>query len=104
MNTNQLTTLQYRTLSIIAKYPDGVTMLLPMYWKDRHHQTLLKRGFLRLRADPFKTKASMLHGRITARGRAAVKTASPSVRARAKEAADRAYARYVRELEEGRHA
>lgn len=87
--TDRLTPNQYRTLEIVAKCPGGQTMLLPIYWRDHHHQSLLKRGMLYLRADPFKTKASMLYGRITARGRKAVRDASESVRAKAQAAAER---------------
>jgi hypothetical protein len=97
--SDKLTPEQYRTLSIIARYPNGQTMLLPLYWRDRHHQALIKRGFLRLRANPFTTKASMLRGSITARGRKAVEQASRLVRAVAKANADRDYERYVREQE-----
>jgi hypothetical protein len=96
----RLTPAQYRTLSIIAE--TGFTLLLPMYWRDRHHQALLRHDFFRMRSDPFKTKADMLRGWITAKGRRAVESASASVRAKAKADADRDYAKYVAELEAGR--
>ncbi len=99
---SKLTPTQFRTLEIISKCPGGQTMLLPLYWRGRHHQSLLARGFLRLRSDPFKTKAHMLRGHITAVGRRAVRDATPAVRAQAKKAADRDYAKYAREIEEGR--
>lgn len=101
--TDRLTPAQFRTLEFIAECPRGQTMLLPLYWRDQHHQALLRRGFLRLRADPFKTKAIMLRGRITARGRAAVENASPLIRAVAKANADRDYAKYCAEVEDGLH-
>ncbi len=97
--SNRLTPLQYRTLNFIAKGPSGQTMLLPVYWRDRHHQTLLKRGFLRLRADPFKTKANMLRGHITARGRRAVETAAEAVKRRAREDDQRDYEAYIAEAD-----
>lgn len=99
---NRLTPNQFRTLEIIGGYPSGQTMLLPMYWRDRHHQALLRRGLLRVRADPFKTKAHMLRGSITKRGRDAVRGTSQAVRAQAKVDAERDYEKYVREIEEGR--
>jgi hypothetical protein len=99
----RLTVEQFRTLEIIARYPGGMTLLLPMYWRDRHHQSMIRRGFLRLRADPFKTKANMLRGRITANGRKAVQSASAAVRAQAKANADRDYEKYMREREAGYH-
>jgi hypothetical protein len=96
----KLTPRQYSTLEFIATCPNGRTLLLPMYWRDRHHQALIKRGFLRLRADPFMTKANMLRGLITAKGRKAVEQTPPLVRAVAKANEDRDYERYVREQEE----
>ena len=93
--SDALTPLQFRTLDFIASCPDGHTDLLPLHWRGRHHQQLIRRGFLRLRADPFKTKASMLRGSITVRGRAAVKSASAAVRERAKNDVDRDYAAYA---------
>ena len=96
---DRLTPAQYRTLSIIAECPGGRTFLIPEIWRDRHHQTLLRRGLLSLRADPFKTKANMLYGGITARGRKAVAGAPAGVRRQAKAAADRDYAKYIAEQE-----
>lgn len=90
--TDILTPRQYRTLSFIATCPKGQTMLMPVYWRDRHHQALLRRGLLRLKADPFKTRASMLYGCITARGRRAVERATDAVKRRAKADEDREHA------------
>lgn len=98
----RLTPTQYRTLSIIARYPNGQTILTAGIWCDRHHQTLLKRGLLRLRADPFKTKASMLHGSITLRGRLAVHQTPIRIRKAAEADAERDYQKYIRDIEEGR--
>lgn len=97
--SDKLTPSQYRTLSIIARYPGGQTALLALHWCDRHHQALLKHGYLKLRADPFKTKADMLRGSITARGRKAVASASDRVKAQAKADEQRDHERYVRERE-----
>ncbi len=91
----RLTPTQYRTLRIISECLGGRTFLIPSIWRDRHHQSLIKRKFLCLGADPFKTKANMLHGRITARGREALRLVCKSVVIQAKfdEARDqRAYA------------
>lgn len=95
--SDRLTPTQYRTLRFIADCPKGQTMLIPVHWRGRHHQALLRRGLLNLRADPFKTRAIMLRGRITARGRRAVQSASAAVRARAKADSDRDYEKYVSE-------
>lgn len=97
----KLTVAQFRTLEFIAGCPKGQTFLLPLYWRDRHHQALIRRGLLRIGADPFKTKAHMLRGRITGRGRKAVAAATLALRAAAAAAERRDFEKYVRELEEG---
>jgi hypothetical protein len=97
----RLTPAQFLTLDFIER-GGGRTMLLPVYWRDRHHQTMVRGRLLRLRADPFKTKANMLHGSITKLGREAVKGASDAIRAKAKVISDRAYRKYIRDIEEGR--
>lgn len=99
---DRLTAAQFNTLQFIRD-GGGKTFLLPMHWRDQHHQALLKRGLLSLRTDPFKTKANMLYGRITARGRKAVSFASAGVREKAKAASERSYAKYVSEIERGLH-
>src|SRR5258706_15533769 len=98
--SDRLTSAQFRTLDFIATCPRGQTLLLQLWWRDRHHQGLIRRGFLRLRVDPFKTKATMLRGWITAAGRKAVAGASATIRARAKADDDRDYRKYVRFLKE----
>lgn len=97
----RLTPAQFNTLQFIAQ-GGGTTHLLPVYWRDRHHQALLRHKLLRLRADPFRTKAGMLKGWITAKGRAAVADASAAVREKAKVLQDRDYERYIADLEAGR--
>lgn len=99
--TTRLTPAQFNTLQFIDQ-GGGTTHLLPIYWRDRHHQALLRHNLLRLRADPFKTKAGMLKGWITARGRAAIVAAPPAVRDKAKALSDRAYERYIADIEAGR--
>lgn len=91
--STRLTVYQYRVLEFIAVI--GHTQLLPMHWRDRTHQALIRGGHLRLRADPFKTKAGMLKGWITAKGRKAVASASEAVKAQAKRDADRDYNKFA---------
>lgn len=95
----RITAEQYSTLSIIAQ--TGRTFLLPEHWRNRHYQSLLRRGLLRLRADPFKTKALMLFGSITKRGREAVAGAPQSIRDRAKALQDQDYLDYRAAIERG---
>lgn len=96
---SRLTPAQYRTLSYIMLFPDRATLLLPLYWRDRHHQVLIRRGFLQLRADPFKTKAIMLRGRVTVRGCLAVLATPEAVKTQARVAEDRDYEKYMRDRE-----
>jgi hypothetical protein len=96
---DRLTAAQYWTLSLIMLYPGGATRLLPLHWRDRHHQSLIRRGFIRLRTDPFKTKAIMLRGEVTQRGKNAVLATPETVKVEARVAADRHYDKYVRECE-----
>lgn len=98
--SDKLTPAQFNTLEFIAT-GGGVTGLMTYHWRDRHHQSLIRRGLLRMRADPFKTKSDYLYGSITARGRKAVASASAAVRTKAKAASDRDYEKYMRELEVG---
>lgn len=99
--SSRITPAQFNTLEFINQ-GGGTTHLLPVYWRDRHHQALLRHKFLRLRTDPFKTKAGMLIGRITAKGRRAVAAATESVRTKAKALSDRNYDRYIADIEAGR--
>lgn len=96
---DKLTPAQYWTLSLVMLYPGGATQLLPLHWRDRHHQSLIRRGFIRLRTDPFKTKAIMLRGEVTLRGKNAVLATPAAVKAEARAAADRHYEKYMRECE-----
>lgn len=96
----KLTPAQFNTLEFIAT-GGGTTGLMTYHWRNRHHQSLIRKGLLRLRADPFKTKTDYLYGSITAAGRKAVAGASDALRAKAKAASDRDYEKYVRELEAG---
>lgn len=98
---NRITPAQFNTLQFI-KRGGGRTGLMTIYWRDRHHQSLLRKGLLRLRTDPFKTKADYLYGSITAAGRKAVANASAAVRDKAKALSDRAYKRYIADIEAGR--
>lgn len=94
--SDRLTPKQYLTLDFISK-GTGETALLPMHWRDRHHQHLIQRGFLSLRSNPFTTNAHMLKGRITVRGTRALMAATDAVRRKAKALADREYEHYVSE-------
>lgn len=96
--SKKLTPTQFNTLQFIEQ-GGGTTGLMTIYWRDRHHQALLRKGLLRMRTDPFKTKADYLYGSITAAGRKAVAETSATVRAKAKAASDRYYEKYVREME-----
>jgi hypothetical protein len=98
--TDRLTPQQFITLEFIATCPKGRTMLHPSWWRDRHHQRLIERGLLRLPTDPFKSKATLLYGSITAKGRKAVSAATANVRAKAKELSDRAFEAYQLEAAE----
>ena len=66
-----MTPHQYITLSAACQC-GGRIMLTPEHWRGRTAQSLIRRGWARLKADPFKTKRSMLFGRITRAGRIAV--------------------------------
>lgn len=96
----KLTPAQFNTLEFIAT-GGGSTGLMTRHWRDRHHQSLIRKGLIRLRTDPFRTKTDYLYGSITAAGRKAVASASASVRAKAKAMEDRDYEKYMRELEAG---
>lgn len=93
----RITPAQFNTLQFIEQ-GGGTTHLLPVHWCDTHHQALLRHKLLRLRTDPFKTRAGMLKGTITAKGRRAVALASDSVRAKAKALSERDYRRYLADL------
>lgn len=99
--STRITPAQFNTLQFINQ-GGGSTLLLPVYWRDRHHQALLRHKLLRLRTDPFKTNASMLKGWITAKGREAVRSATGSLQDKAKALSDRDYERYMAEIEAGR--
>ena len=96
----RLTPAQFRTLQFIEQ-GGGTTGLMTIYWRDRHHQAMIRQKLLRLRTDPFKTKTEYIYGSITALGRKAVAGASASVRAKAKAAADRGYEKYRAKIEAG---
>lgn len=99
--STRITPAQFNTLQFINQ-GGGSTILLPLYWRDRHHQALLRHKLLRLRTDPFKTKASVLKGWITAKGREAMRSAPGSVQDKAKALTDRAYELYIADIEAGR--
>ena len=89
----RLTAAQYSTLSFYTETKIGKTLMLTSFWRDRHHQALIRHGYLRLRADPFKTRAAFLAGWITGRGKRAVQTASEAVKAQSKKLRDKACVR-----------
>ncbi|MGQ3297701.1 hypothetical protein [Reyranella sp.] len=96
----KLTPAQFNTLQFIEQ-GGGKTGLMTIHWRNRHHQSLIRKGLLRLRTDPFKTKTDYIYGWVTAAGRKAVAGASATLRAKAEAASDRDYEKYVRELEAG---
>ena len=57
--SSRITPSQFNTLEFINQ-GGGTTHLLPVHWRNRHHQALLRHKFLRLRTDPFKTKAGWI--------------------------------------------
>jgi hypothetical protein len=96
----KLTPAQFNTLQFIER-GGGTTGLMTIYWRDRHHQAMIRHELLRLRTDPFKTKTEYIYGSITALGRKAVAEASAAVRAKAKAASDRDYANHTAKAEAG---
>ena len=85
-----MTPHQYITLSAACAW-DGRIMMTPEHWRARTAQSLIRHGWVRLKADPFKTKRPMLFGRITRAGRDAIGRVPESVQLRADKIVDQHY-------------